>query len=84
VDCGQQNLQDHGNASRPAIPLSLLGPGGSFCLLAVVLVSMHAFREFCKHDTAVGGLQIFGTAVVAIVGVASKSPDFCKFGIVLC
>jgi hypothetical protein len=40
-------------------------------------------REFCKHDTAVGGLQIFGTAVVAIVGVASKSPDFCKFGIVL-
>lgn len=38
-------------------------------------------REFCKHDTAVGGLQIFGTAVVAIVSVASKSPDFCKFGI---
>jgi hypothetical protein len=37
--------------------------------------------EFCKHDTAVGGLQIFGTAVVAIVSVAFKSPDFCKFGI---
>jgi hypothetical protein len=37
--------------------------------------------EFCKHDTTVGGLQIFGTAVVAIVSVAFKSPEFCKFGI---
>jgi hypothetical protein len=37
--------------------------------------------EFCKHDTAVGGLQIFGTAVVAIVNVTFKSSEFCKFGI---
>jgi hypothetical protein len=37
--------------------------------------------EFCKHDTAVGGLQIFGTAVVVIVSVTFKSPEFCKFGV---
>jgi hypothetical protein len=43
--------------------------------------SLWPWREFCKHDTAVGALQIFGTAVVAIVGVASKFPEFCRFGI---
>jgi hypothetical protein len=33
-------------------------------------------REFCKHDTIYGGLQTFGTAVVAIESVALKSPLF--------
>jgi hypothetical protein len=37
--------------------------------------------EFCKHDTVYGGLQTFGTAVVAIESVALKSPSICKFGI---
>jgi hypothetical protein len=37
--------------------------------------------EFCKHDTVYGGLQTFGTAVVAIESVALKSPSFCKFSI---
>jgi hypothetical protein len=32
--------------------------------------------EFCKYDTVYSGLQTFGTAVVAIKSVASKSPSF--------
>lgn len=43
--------------------------------------SFAARGEPARFDLIWWRLQIFGTAVVVIVSVTFKSPEFCKFGV---